>query len=78
MVLDRAVKDNDAAHISLEDMAVYGAAASATNAAKIDLVYLYRVVPNVTFLHALVAPSAKTYKVTPSPLLSIPNTYSPY
>lgn len=61
MVLDLAVKDNDAAYISIEDMAVYGAAAAATNAAKIDLVYLYRVIPNITFTHGLVAPSAKTY-----------------
>ena len=61
MVLDLDVKDSTAAYISIEDMAVYGPAAAATNAAKIDLVYLYRVVPNITFLHALVAPTAKTY-----------------
>ena len=61
MVLDLAVKDSSAAYISIEDMAVYGPAAAATNAAKIDLVYLYRVIPNVTFLHSIVAPTAKTY-----------------
>jgi hypothetical protein len=61
MTLDLAVKDSSAAYISIADMAVYGPAAAATNAAKIDLVYLYRSIPNITFLHALVAPSAKTY-----------------
>ena len=61
MVLDLPLKDSTAAYISIEDMAVYGPAAAATNAAKIDLVYLYRVIPKVTFLHSIVAPSAKTY-----------------
>lgn len=61
MVLDLAVKDNDAAYISIENMAVYGPTDAAANAAKIDLVYLYRVIPNITFTHALVAPSAKDY-----------------
>jgi hypothetical protein len=61
MVLDLPVKDSSAAYISIEDMAVYGPTAAAANAAKIDLVYLYRSIPNVTFLHSLVAPTAKTY-----------------
>lgn len=61
MVLDLAVKDSSAAYISIEDMAVYGPTAAAANAAKIDLVYLYRSIPNITFLHSIVAPSAKTY-----------------
>jgi len=61
MVLDLDVKDSSAAYISIEDLAVYNPTQAAANAAKIDLVYLYRVIPNVTFTHGLVAPSAKTY-----------------
>ena len=61
MVLDLDVKDSSAAYISIENMAVYNPTQAAANAAKIDLVYLYRVIPNVTFTHGLVAPSAKTY-----------------
>jgi hypothetical protein len=61
MVLDLDVKDSMASYISIEDMAVYGPAAAAANASKIDLVYLYRAIPNISFSHALAAPSAKTY-----------------
>jgi hypothetical protein len=45
------------AFISIEDMAVYNATAAATNAGKVDLVYLYRATPT-TFTHALVSPGA--------------------
>jgi hypothetical protein len=58
MVLDRVTTDNAAMYISIEDMTVYTAAQAAANPGKIDLVYLYRVIPNVTFNHALVAPAA--------------------
>jgi hypothetical protein len=61
MVLDLDVKDSSAAYISIEDMAVYNPTQAAANAAKIDLVYLYRVIPGITFTHGLVAPSASTY-----------------
>jgi hypothetical protein len=61
MVLDLDVKDSSAAYISIEDMAVYNPTQAAANAAKIDLVYLYRVIPNITFTHGLVAPSSTTY-----------------
>ena len=61
MVLDLDVKDSTAAYISIADMAVYGPADAATKADKIDLVYLYRSIPNITFNHALVAPSNKDY-----------------
>ncbi|KAA0988733.1 DUF4466 family protein [Dyadobacter aurulentus] len=61
MVLDLDVVDSSKAFISIEDMAVYSAADAAANASKIDLVYLYRSIPNITFSHGLVAPSAKTY-----------------
>ncbi len=52
-----AVSNNNNAYISIEDMAVYNSAAAATNAAKIDLVYLYRATP-AAFTHALVSPAA--------------------
>ncbi|MGV3641019.1 MAG: DUF4466 family protein [Adhaeribacter sp.] len=58
MVLDLAVKDGAASYISIADMAVYNAADAATKADKIDLVYLHRTIPNITFAHALVAPAA--------------------
>ena len=61
MVLDLDVKDSTAAYISIADMAVYGPADAAAKADKIDLVYLYRSIPNITFNHALVAPSSKEY-----------------
>lgn len=61
MVLDLDVKDSTNAFISIEDMAVYSAADAASNASKIDLVYLYRSIPNISFAHALVAPSSTTY-----------------
>ncbi|WP_439559647.1 DUF4466 family protein [Dyadobacter sp.] len=61
MVLDLDVTDSTKAYISIEDMAVYSLADAAANASKIDLVYLYRSIPNITFSHGLVSPSAKTY-----------------
>mgnify|MGYP003669700446 CR=1 FL=1 len=61
MVLDLPVKDNATAYISIEDMAVYDPTQAAANAAKIDLVYLYRAIPNISFGHGLVAPSNSQY-----------------
>jgi hypothetical protein len=58
MVLDLEVKDADASFISIADMAVYKAADAVAKADKIDLVYLYRAIPNITFAHALVSPAA--------------------
>lgn len=58
MVLDLAVKDGDTCYISLADMAVYNGADAAAKSDKIDLVYLYRPLSNITFAHALVAPAA--------------------
>jgi hypothetical protein len=52
-----AVSNGVNAYISIEDMAVYNAAAAAANPNKIDLVYLYRAAPT-TFTHALVSPAA--------------------
>ncbi|GAB3172913.1 DUF4466 family protein [Telluribacter humicola] len=58
MKLDMTVTDSVASYISIADMAVYSAAEAATKADKIDLVYLYRSIPGVTFNHALVSPGA--------------------
>jgi uncharacterized protein YlaN (UPF0358 family) len=52
------VSDGNVAYISLADMTAYNAADAATNAAKIDLVYLYRNITGKAFNHALVAPAA--------------------
>ena len=52
-----AVSNGVNAFISIEGMAVYNATAAATNAGKVDLVYLYRATPT-TFTHALVSPGA--------------------
>lgn len=55
--LDLVATDGAACYISLADMAVYDAAAAAANPDKIDLVYLYRSIPGITFNHALVSPA---------------------
>ena len=55
---DLVLSDNNNSYISIADMAVYNAADAATNAANIDLVYLYRVITGITFTHALVAPAS--------------------
>lgn len=52
-----AVSNNNLAYISVSNMEVYTAANATANAAKIDLVYLYRATPT-TFLHGLVSPAA--------------------
>ncbi|TDH28974.1 DUF4466 domain-containing protein [Segetibacter sp. 3557_3] len=52
-----AVSNGNAAYVSIEDMAVYNNTTAPANAAKIDLVYLFRATPT-TFLHALVSPAA--------------------
>jgi hypothetical protein len=58
MKLDMRVKDGDSCYISLADMAIYNAADAGAHADKIDLVYLYRAMPTVTFAHSLVSPGA--------------------
>ncbi|MBL7815744.1 MAG: DUF4466 family protein [Saprospiraceae bacterium] len=50
----------DSAYISIADMKVYDPKTAATNASKIDLVYLYRNITTSTFSHALVSPAADT------------------
>jgi uncharacterized protein DUF4466 len=58
MIRNITVTDGNAFYISISDTTVYTSATAAANAAKIDLIYLYRVIANKTFLHALVAPAA--------------------
>jgi len=58
MKLDLVATDNKACYLSIADMAIYDAATAATNADKIDLVYLYRAITGLTFNHALVSPAA--------------------
>jgi hypothetical protein len=57
IIRNLTVSDNNNMYVSVSDMAVYNAANAAANPAKVDLVYLYRVVTGVTFAHALVAPA---------------------
>lgn len=52
------LSDNNLAYFSIADMTAYNAADAAANAAKIDLVYLYRTITGITFNHALAAPAA--------------------
>lgn len=58
MKLDLVLTDNANCYLSIADMAVYNAANAAANAAKIDLVYLYRAITGITFAHALVSPGS--------------------
>ena len=58
MKLDLVATDNKAMYLSIADLALYDAAGAAANAAKIDLVYLYRSIAGITFTHALVSPGA--------------------
>lgn len=51
------VSNNNLMYLSIADMTAYNAASAASNAAKIDLVYLYRTTPAV-YQHGLVAPAA--------------------
>lgn len=61
MALNLKVQDGKACYISIEDTAVYDSAQAAANPSKIDLVYLYRSMPNVSFNNALVSPADKKY-----------------
>ena len=59
MIRNLAISNGNVAYISIANMAVYNAAQAATNADKIDLVYLYRTTPATSaFNHALVSPAA--------------------
>jgi len=58
MQLDLMAKDGTDCFISIADMKVYNSTFAAANPDKIDLIYLYRSLTNVTYLHSLVAPTA--------------------
>jgi hypothetical protein len=58
IAFDIVTTDGDNCYISIADMAAYNAAEAASKADRIDLVYLYRNIPNITFAHAFVAPAA--------------------
>jgi len=51
------MSNNNLMYLSIADMTSYNAASAAANAAKIDLVYLYRTTP-AAYQHGLVAPAA--------------------
>ncbi|MEP6728600.1 MAG: DUF4466 family protein [Bacteroidota bacterium] len=58
MKLNMTVTDSNMMYISIADTAVYNAAGAAANAAKIDLVFLYRNITTSAFNYALVSPAA--------------------
>jgi hypothetical protein len=58
MKVNLVATDGAECYLSIADMALYDATGAATNAGKIDLVYLYRSISGITFLHALVSPGA--------------------
>ena len=58
MKLNMTVTDSNLMYISITDTAVYSAAGAAANAAKIDLVFLYRNITTSAFNYALVSPAA--------------------
>ncbi len=60
IALDIPVMDAANCFISIEDMKAYDAVDAAAHAANIDLVYLYRAMPNVAFNHSLVSPGTKS------------------
>lgn len=57
MALDLVVNDSTS-YLSIHDMAVYTAEEAALDPEKIDLVYLYRALPDISFGHAIVSPAA--------------------
>lgn len=56
MKLDIVLTNNS--YFSIADMAVYNAQEAAANPKKMDLVYLYRSIRGIDFLHSLVSPGA--------------------
>lgn len=63
-----AVSNNNLAFISIEDMAAYNATSAASNAGKIDLVYLFRAAPSA-IQHGLVSPGSDPINL---PAVSLP------
>lgn len=65
MKLDLVLSDNNNSYLSIADMAVYNATDAAANPDKIDLVYLYRAITGISFLHSLVSPTADNSQYLP-------------
>lgn len=57
MKLDLTVRDSVASYLSIADMAVLTPEQAAASPEKVDLIYLYRSIPNITFNHSLVSPT---------------------
>lgn len=57
MKLDLVLSDNNKMYLSIADMAAYNATEAASNGSKIDLVYLYRSITGISFLHSLASPA---------------------
>lgn len=55
MKLDIVLSDGNKSYLSIADMTAYSATDAAANPDKIDLVYLYRSITGITFLHSLVS-----------------------
>ncbi|MDR1454166.1 MAG: DUF4466 family protein [Tannerella sp.] len=58
VALDLVATDGEKCYLSVADMAVYSASEAASRADRIDLVYLYRDIPGITFAHSFVSPAA--------------------
>jgi len=58
MVRNLSLSDGDKCYISIADMAVYDGAEAASNAGKVDLIYLFRNISGITFGHSYVSPAA--------------------
>lgn len=61
MKLDIVLSDGNKNFLSIADMAAYSATDAAATPDKIDLVYLYRSITGITFLHSLVSPANTDY-----------------
>ena len=61
MKLDIVLSDGNKSYLSIADMTAYSATDAAAIPDKIDLVYLYRSITGITFLHSLVSPANTDY-----------------
>ena len=60
MKLDLLLSDNNKMYFSIADMAVYNTEEAKSNPEKIDLVYLYRSIAGINFLHSIVSPASNS------------------
>ena len=74
MQLDMKLEDGGNCFLSIEDMKAYNESEAKQNADKIDLVYLFRSLPNVKYNHALISPSNTSYRMD----LSVPTELKNY